>query len=52
MIRNLVLNAILALALFGTMATGNAQVPPNRLPTSNGCNTYAGSHGLVTICTT
>jgi hypothetical protein len=52
MIRNLVLNAILALALFGTMATASAQVPPNRVPTGNGCDTYAGSNGPVTTCTT
>ncbi len=50
MIRNLVMSAILA--LFGTIAAVSAQVPPNRLPTGNGCNTYAGSNGPVTACTT
>jgi hypothetical protein len=52
MIRNLGLSAILALALFGIIATASAQVPFNRVPTGNGCDTYAGSNGPVTTCTT
>ncbi len=48
MIRNLVLSVVLALALFGTIATASAQhyVPP----TINNCTTYGVGDTANTIC--
>ncbi len=49
MIRNLVLSVVLALALFGTIATTSAQnyVPPT---TINNCTTYGVGDTAYTTC--
>ena len=49
MIRNLVLSVVLALALFGTIATASAQHYVR--PTINNCTVYGAGDTAYTTCT-